>query len=152
MPPLRCTLPLTSQDRKIQGTRAEPLWKAIQRSSGPIEADRTAALPESAQGATPTRTLDTQRRNAAASPSSKKTKSQSLPAKPKDDMTSEGSAIADLIAMVQQLRLENRRLEDQLVERKIKVEELRDNLRLLRRGLGAKMKHLFEAMGHKDLY
>ena len=43
-PPLRCTLPLASQDRKIQGTRAEPIWKAIQRSSGPIKADRTAAL------------------------------------------------------------------------------------------------------------
>jgi len=67
-------------------------------------------------------------------------------------MTSEGSTIADLNAMVQQLCLENRRLEDQLVERKIEVEELRDNLHLLRRGLGAKMKRLFEAMGHKDLY
>ena len=54
--------------------------------------------------------------------------------------------------MVQQLRLENRRLEDQLAERKIEVEELRDDLRLLRRGLSAKMKRLFEATGHKDLY
>ena len=55
-------------------------------------------------------------------------------------MTSEGPTIADLTAMVQQLRLENRRLEDQLAERKIEVEELRDDLRLLRRGLSAKMK------------
>ena len=67
-------------------------------------------------------------------------------------MTSDGPTIADLTAMVQQLRLENRRLEDQLAERKIEVEELRDDLRLLRRGLSAKMKHLFEATGHKDLY
>ena len=54
--------------------------------------------------------------------------------------------------MVQQLRLENRRLENQLAERKIEVEELRDDLRLLLRGLSAKMKRLFEATGHKDLY
>ena len=67
-------------------------------------------------------------------------------------MTSEGSTIADLTAMVQQLCLENRSLEDQLAERKIEVEELRDDLRLLRRGLSAKMKRLFEATGHKYLY
>jgi len=72
--------------------------------------------------------------------------------KPKSDATSEGSTIADLTVMVQQLRLENRRLEDQLAERKIEVKELRDDLRLLRRGLSAKMKRLYEAMGHKDLY
>ena len=54
--------------------------------------------------------------------------------------------------MVQQLCLENWRLEDQLAERKIEVEELPDDLRLLRRGLSAKMKLLFEATGHKDLY
>ena len=67
-------------------------------------------------------------------------------------MTSEGPAITDLTVMVQQLCLENRRLEDQLAERKIEVEELRDDLRLLRKGLSAKMKRLFEATGHKDLY
>ena len=67
-------------------------------------------------------------------------------------MTSDGPTIADLTAMVRQLRLENRRLEDQLAERKIEVEELQDDLRLLRRGLSAKMKRLFEATGHKDLY
>ena len=67
-------------------------------------------------------------------------------------MTLEGPTIADLIAMVQQLRLENRHLENQLAKRKIEVEELRDDLRLLQRGLSAKMKCLFEATGHKDLY
>ena len=82
----------------------------------------------------------------------KKARSQSSPAKPKDDVTSEGPTIADLTAMVQQLRLENKRLKNQLAERKIEVEELRDDLRLLRRGLSAKMKRLFEATGHKDLY
>ena len=66
-------------------------------------------------------------------------------------MTSEGPTIAGLTAMVQQLRLENRRLEDQLAERKIEVGEFRDDLRLLQRGLSAKMKRLFEATGHKDL-
>ena len=110
------------------------------------------SAPEVAQGATSTRTSDAQKKSAAASPSPKKARSQSSPAKPKDDMTSEGPTIADLSAMVQQLRLKNRRLEDQFAERKIEVEELRDDLRLLLRGLSAKMKHLFEATGHKDLY
>ena len=91
----------------------------------------------SAQGATPTWTPDSQKRSTTASPSPKKTRSQSSPAKPKDDMTSDGPTIADLTAMVQQLRLENKHLEDH---------------RLLCRGLSAKMKHLFEATGHKDLY
>ena len=67
-------------------------------------------------------------------------------------MTSNGPTIADLTVMVQQLRLENWYLENQLAKRKIEVEELRDDLRLLRRGLSAKMKRLFEATGHKDLY
>ena len=110
------------------------------------------SAPESAQGATPTQTPDAQRRRAAASPSPKKTRSKSSPAKPKGDATLEGSTIADLTVMVQQLRLENSRLEDQLAERKIEVEELRDDLCLLRHGLSAKMKCLFEATSHKDLY
>ena len=67
-------------------------------------------------------------------------------------MTSDGPTIADLTAMVQQLRLGNRGLENQLAERKIEVEELRDDLRLMRRGLSTKMKRLFEATGHKVLY
>ena len=90
--------------------------------------------------------------DAYTSPSPKKTRSHSSPAKPKGDATSEGSTIADLTAMVQQLRLENRRLEDQLAERKIEVGELRDDLHLLRHGLSTKMKRLFEATSHKDLY
>ena len=104
------------------------------------------------QGTTPTQNPDAQRRSAAASPSPKKTRSQSSPAKPKGETAAEGPTIADLTAMVQQLRLENRRLEDQLAERKVEVEGLRDDLRLLRRGLSAKMKRLYEATGHKDLY
>ena len=60
-------------------------------------------------------------------------------------MTSEGPTIADLTVMVQQLRPENRLLEDQFTERKIEVEELQEDLCLLRRGLSAKMKRLFEA-------
>jgi hypothetical protein len=50
------------------------------------------------------------------------------------------------------LLLENGRLEDQLAERKIEVEELQDDLCLLRHGLSAKMKRLYEATGHKYLY
>jgi len=103
-------------------------------------------------GATPTQVLDVQKRSATASPLPRKARSQSSPAKPKDDATSEGPTIADLTTMVQQLCLENRRLESQLAERKIEVEELRDNLRLMRRGLSAKLKCLFEVTGHKDLY
>ena len=110
------------------------------------------STPEAVQGATSTRTSYAQRKGAVASPSPKKARSQSSPAKPKDDVTLEGPTITDLTAMVQQLRLENRHLENQLAERKIEVEELRDDLRLLRRGLSAKMKRLFEATGHKDLY
>jgi len=82
------------------------------------------SAPGSAQGATPTWTPDTQKRSTTASPSPKKTRSQSSPAKPKDDMTSDGPTIADLTAMVLQLHLENRRLEDQLAERKIEVEDV----------------------------
>ena len=54
--------------------------------------------------------------------------------------------------MVQQLRLGNKRLEDQLADRKIEVEELHDDLQILRRVLSAKMKRLYEATGHKELY
>ena len=89
------------------------------------------SAPEVVQGATSTRTSDAQRKSVAASPSPKKAKSLSSPAKPKDDVTSEGPTIAHLTTMVQQLRLENKRLKNQLAERKIEVEELRDDLRLL---------------------
>ena len=58
------------------------------------------STPEAAQGATSSRTPGTQRRSTAASPSLKKTRSQSSPAKPKDDMTSVGYTIADLTVMV----------------------------------------------------
>ena len=79
------------------------------------------SAPEAVQGVASTRTSDAQSKSAAASPSPKKARSQSSPTKPKDDVSSEGSTIADLTAMVQQLRLENRRLENQLEERKIEV-------------------------------
>ena len=110
------------------------------------------SAPEAVLGAPSTRTSDAQRKSTAASPSPKKARSQSSPTKPKDDVSSEGPTIADLTAMVQQLRLENMCLENQLAERKIEMEELRDDLRLMRRGLSAKIKRLFEVTGHKDLY
>ena len=130
--------PIVQQLFKDGAATGPPASPQIARAA-PVTQKST---PGSAQGATPTWTPDTQKRSTAASPSPKKTRSQSSPAKPKDDMTSEGPTIADLTAMGQQLRLENRRLEDQLAERKIEVEELRDDLRLLRRGLSAKMKRL----------
>jgi len=110
------------------------------------------SAPVSWHGATPTRTPDAQKRGAAASPSPRTVRSQSSPAKPRGDTTAERPTIVDLTVMVQQLCLENRRLEDQLAERKIEVKELRDDLHLLRRGLSTKMKRLYEATGHKDLY
>ena len=70
------------------------------------------SAPEAIQGATSTWTSDAQRKNAAASPSPKKARTQSSPAKPKDNVTSEGPTIANLTAMVQQLLLENRRLKN----------------------------------------
>ena len=42
--------------------------------------------------------------------------------------------------MVQQLRMENSHLGDQLAEQKLEVEELRVELHTLRRGLSAKLK------------
>ena len=140
--------PIVQQLFKDRAATGSPALPQIVRTA-PVP-QRSA--PESTQGATPTQTPDTQRSSAAASPSPKKTRSELSPAKPKGDTTSEGSTIAALTAMVQQLLLENRHLEDQLAERKVEVEELRDDLRLLRRGLSAKMKRLFEATGHKDLY
>jgi len=44
VPPLSCTFPFASQDCKIQGTSAQSLWKAVQRSSSLIKANSTAAL------------------------------------------------------------------------------------------------------------
>ena len=58
------------------------------------------SAPEAAQGATATRTSDAQRKNTAASPLPKKSRSQSSPANPKDDVTSEGPTIANLTAMI----------------------------------------------------
>ena len=154
------------QDCKIQGTSAQSLWKAVQRSSGLIKANSTAALQRWSGNRVTSATSDcmgcscaTEERSRGCTggnlntefrrseeerchqPSPKKARSQSSPAKPKDDVTSEGPTIADLTAIV----LENRHLENQLAERKIEVEELRDDLRLLRRGLSSKMKRLFEA-------
>ena len=60
--------------------------------------------------------------------------------------------MATLTAMVKQLRLENRRLGDQLAEWKLEIENLQDDLRSLRHGLSAKIKCLYEATGQEELY
>ena len=60
--------------------------------------------------------------------------------------------MADLTAVVQQLHLENRRLEDQLAEQKVEFGELQDDLQTLCRGLGAKIKRLYKATGQEELY
>ena len=44
------------------------------------------------------------------------------------DPATDGPTMADLTTMVQQLHLENRRLVDQLAERKVEVENLQDDL------------------------
>ena len=64
----------------------------------------------------------------------------------------EDPIVADLIAMVMQIRLENRRLEDQLAKLKLEIENLQDDLRSLRRGLSAKLKRLYRATGQEELY
>jgi predicted RNase H-like nuclease (RuvC/YqgF family) len=110
------------------------------------------STPVSVQGVTRTQTPDVKGKSVATSPSSRKVRSQSSPAKPRSNTATDGPTIADLTVMVQQLHLENRCLEDQLAERKIEVEELRENLHFLCRGLSAKMKCSFEVTGHADLY
>lgn len=57
-----------------------------------------------------------------------------------------------LTSMIVELRLENRRLSNKLAERKLEVQELKDEFCDLRHGLCAKMKHLYKTMGHKVLY
>jgi hypothetical protein len=54
--------------------------------------------------------------------------------------------------MVRELRLENRRIGDQLAGWKLEIEELHDDLRSFRRGLSAKLKCLYKATGLEELY
>ena len=68
------------------------------------------------------------------------------------DPVADGPTMVDLATMVQQLRLENRRLEDRLAERKVEIGELQDNLQTLRRGLGTKIKRMYKATSQKELY
>jgi hypothetical protein len=49
--------------------------------------------------------------------------------------------------MMRELRFENKRLKDQLTEQKLEVEDLQDDLRSFHRGLSAKLKRLFRALG-----
>ena len=80
-------------------------------------------IPVSEQGATPTRTPEVTEKGTTYSPPPRKVRTQQQQlAGPTVDATTDGPTIANLTAMVQQLRIENRRLGDQLVERKQKVE------------------------------
>lgn len=54
--------------------------------------------------------------------------------------------------MVVDLGLENRRHSEALAERKLEIEEIKDDFRTFRRGLCAKMKRLYKTMGHEELY
>ena len=64
----------------------------------------------------------------------------------------DGPTMVDLATMVQQLRLENRLLEDHLAERKVEIEDIQDDLCTLHRGLSAKIKRLYKATGQEELY
>jgi hypothetical protein len=54
--------------------------------------------------------------------------------------------------MVRELRLENKRLMDQLAKWKLEAEDLHNDLRSFRRGLSAKLKRLYKAVGQEELY
>ena len=69
-----------------------------------------------------------------------------------DGLATDVSTIADLIAIVQQLCFENKRLGDQLVERRLEVEDLHDDLCMFLRGQNAKLKRLYRAIGQEGLY
>ena len=68
------------------------------------------------------------------------------------DPATDGPTMANLKAMVQQLRLENRRLEYQLIERKVQIGDPQYDLRTLRRGLSAKIKRFYKATGQEELF
>jgi len=68
------------------------------------------------------------------------------------DPATDGPTVADLTAMVQQLRLENRHLEDQLPERKVEFGDLLDDFQTLRCGLSAKIKRLYKDTRQEELY
>jgi hypothetical protein len=53
--------------------------------------------------------------------------------------------------MVQELHLENKRLGHKLAESKLEIVELHDDFHTLRRGLSAKMKRLFKAVGKEEV-
>jgi hypothetical protein len=59
---------------------------------------------------------------------------------------------ARIALLVEELRKKCEKLESISAEQKMDLVELRDDLRDLRRGLCAKMRCLFEATGHEDLY
>ena len=59
---------------------------------------------------------------------------------------------ARMTPLVEELGRECEKLKTIRAEQKMDLAELRDNLRDHRRGLCAKMRHLFVATGHEDLY
>jgi hypothetical protein len=59
---------------------------------------------------------------------------------------------ARLSPLVEGLGRECEKLKSISAEQKMDLAELRDDFRDLRRGLCAKMRHLFVATGHEDLY
>ena len=141
-------------------TAAKQLYKegAASGSSAPPQGVPVGPIPQMnipvpGQGATPTRAPDVKGKETAANPSPQKVQpQQQQPAEQRSNTASDGPTIADLTAMVQQLCMENKRLGVQLSERKLEVDELRDMLQTIHRGLNAKLKRLYELSGHKDLY
>ena len=94
----------------------------------------------------PNPTLDKKGKGVAVDSSPQRDTRRKAKEQEKDPVTY-GPTMADLTAMVQQLRLENRRLEDQLLERKVEFGDLQDDFQTLRRGLSAKIKRFYKATG-----
>ena len=103
------------------------------------------------QGISPNPTLDKKGKGVAVDSSPQRDTRRKAKEQEKDPAT-DGPTMADLTAMVQQLRLENRRLEDQLLERKVEFGDLQDDFQTLRRGLSAKIKRLYQATSQEELY
>ena len=107
--------------------------------------------PVFGQGISPNPTPDRKGKGIAIDSSPQKDTRRKAKEQEKDSAT-DGPTMANLKAMVQQLRLENRRLEYQLIERKVQIGDLQYDLRTLRRGLSAKIKRLYKDTGQEELY
>ena len=103
------------------------------------------------QGISPNPTLDRKGKDVAVDSSLQRDTRRKAKEQEKD-LAIDGPTMADLTAMVQQQRLENRRLEGQLDEWKVEIGDLQDDLHTLRCGLSAKIKRFYKATGQEELF